>query len=48
MPNIITEGWGLTHDPSDPKYFYITDGSNSVFKCDSAKNFTVLKTHSVK
>lgn len=34
LPSEIKEGWGLTHDPSNPRVVYITSGTSDLFLVD--------------
>lgn len=43
LPSEIKEGWGITHDPENTKYAWISDGSSKLFKCDIEDNFKVVK-----
>lgn len=34
LPDVMREGWGITHDPKKPNIFYISDSTNTIFECD--------------
>ena len=43
----IKEGWGITHNPEFPNIFFISNGTNIIFECDSQKNFEIIKKHEI-
>lgn len=45
QPKEWKEGWGITHDPSRPNIFYVSDSRNFIFECDYLQDFKVVKTH---
>ena len=48
MPDEVREGWGMTHDPETPNIAIISDGSSTVFFCDTLDNFKVMRTIQIK
>lgn len=47
LPIEIREGWGMTRDWNRPNIMYISDGSNTIYECDTNQSFKVIKTHEV-
>lgn len=48
MPLEIKEGWGLTHNPEDPLFHFLTDGTNIIYKVDLISEDTkIIKKHKI-
>ncbi len=47
LPKNIKEGWGLARVTNSPNLFYITNGTNNIYLCDSYENFNIVNVHKI-